>query len=109
MVPNNNAGNSSNSNSGSNVTFNNNSSYAIYYLYMSATSDDSWGSDHLGDEVVMPGDGHTIRNVACDNYDIKIVDEDDDECELRNERFCDEDAVYNISNDQLLACQGYGE
>jgi len=91
----------------SSVTFINNSSFTIYYLYMSPTTQDTWGRDHLGDEVLSAyGDRFHIPSVTCNNYDIKMVDEDDDVCIIQDFRICSE-VTFNFKNEHLLGCQGY--
>lgn len=84
----------------------NNSSYDIYYLYMSSTADPNWGPDQLGSSVLSAGSSFTLNGVPCGNYDIKLVDEDRDECEIRNAYMC-ADTALTITNEQLLQCEGY--
>jgi hypothetical protein len=50
----------------------------IYYIYISPTSSDSWGSDWLGSEILYDGE-YVIYDVSNGYYDMKIVDEDGDE------------------------------
>lgn len=53
--------------------------YDIWYIYISSTYDDEWGSDWLDDDEVLIS-GNTIRFSVPDGvYDIRLVDEDDDE------------------------------
>jgi hypothetical protein len=91
---------------GGSLQVNNGSSYAIHYLYMSSTAESTWGPDQLGSSVIGAGESFTLSNVPCGNYDVKLVDEDGDECELRNVYLC-ADAALNITNDALLQCEGY--
>lgn len=86
----------------------NESRYAIHYLYLSSTSESNWGQDQLGQEIIAAGGNYTITNVPCGNYDVKIVDQDRDECEVRNVRFCTDQNVLRITNEELLRCEGYG-
>lgn len=83
----------------------NDSSYSIHYLYMSSTSDSSWGPDRLGNATIPPGSTFTLEGVPCDDYDVKIVDEDGDECQMQG-RLCSDSALH-ITNDRLLACEGF--
>ncbi|HVL69561.1 MAG TPA: hypothetical protein VM364_20045 [Vicinamibacterales bacterium] len=54
----------------------------ITELYVSPTEDDEWGEDILGRDVLKNGESADIsfsrREKAC-KWDMKIVDEDDDE------------------------------
>lgn len=90
------------------VRVQNESRYAIHYLYLSSTSESNWGQDQLGQEIIAAGGNYTITNVPCGNYDVKIVDQDRDECEVRNVRFCTDQNVLRITNEELLRCEGYG-
>ncbi len=53
--------------------------YRFFFVHISPASSDSWGEDQLGsDEVISPG---ASRKFHVDNgtFDIKIIDEDEDE------------------------------
>lgn len=90
------------------ITIVNDANYDIYRLFMSPTREQNWGPDQLGDQIIRKNGGqYTLRNVPCDNYDVRLVDEDNDECVMRNVSFCGEDRIWRISNDELLRCQGY--
>jgi hypothetical protein len=52
-------------------------SWTIWYIYGSP-SDESWGEDRLGSELLEPGESFTFYVPAGKNYDFKCVDEDDD-------------------------------
>lgn len=72
-------GSSSSNSSTVEFTIRNNSSWSIYYVYMSSP-DEGWGPDQLGSEVISSGgDSFTLR-VRPGTYDLKLVDEDGDEC-----------------------------
>ncbi len=54
-------------------------SYSFFYVYISPSSSDSWGDDMLGSsETISPGDTRSFR-LNNGTYDVKIIDEDDDE------------------------------
>ena len=88
----------------SNVSFHNSSNWTITRLYMSPVSQDTWGPDQLGSNVIAQGASYTVTSIPCASYDIKIVDQDSDECILRNINICASESV-DISSDALLACQ----
>ena len=52
----------------------------IHYLYMSPSDQTEWGPDQLEDDILESGGTLTLNGVTCDTWDIKIVDEDQDEC-----------------------------
>ncbi len=66
--------------------------YTIWYIYGSP-SDEAWGEDRLGSELLHPGETMTFYVPAGDYYDIKCVDEDDDTYTLW-EVWVDEDGFY---------------
>ncbi len=84
----------------------NDSRYDIYYLYMSRTLEDNWGSDQLGSEVLDSGETFALGNIAAGEYDVKFVDEDDDECVL-NDIAIINDTEWRLTTNFLLECEGY--
>ncbi|MDL2327647.1 hypothetical protein LJC64_03205 [Ruminococcaceae bacterium OttesenSCG-928-A11] len=63
------------------VTVTNDSSYTFNELYVSSTANDTWGTDHLGSTSILKKNGSfdiTLDVYDFDNYDIRVVDEDDD-------------------------------
>lgn len=94
----------------STVTIVNDSDWAIHYLYLSPTSDNEWGPDQLGDEVIAPNGGtFELHSIPCDTYDVKLVDEDGDECVVGAVDLCLDDDVWHITSAKLLACQSETE
>lgn len=69
---------------GISYTFVNRTRWTIMQIYMQPSSETSWGPDQLGSRVLSPGNSYTLRRLAPDDYDIKVVDEDGDVCERRN-------------------------
>ena len=63
------------------VTVTNSSDYVFNELYVSPTGSDGWGDDCLGSTNILKKNGSfelTVPTYDFDNYDIKVVDEDDD-------------------------------
>jgi hypothetical protein len=85
----------------------NNSNYDIHYIYISPTSQSTWGPDQLGsNQILHAGESLTLTGVACDSYDLKLVDEDGDECVQQGVQICQNTTLF-IENDDLLRCEGY--
>ncbi|MGI5898718.1 MAG: hypothetical protein ACOX8S_02210 [Christensenellales bacterium] len=64
-----------------NVTITNSSSYIFNELYATPTSMNEWGTDHLGSTSILKKNGSfdiKLKKYDFTNYDIKIVDEDED-------------------------------
>jgi hypothetical protein len=86
----------------------NQSKWEIHHLYLSSTSDKHWGEDQLGDEVIDTGESFTLTHIDCDDYDIKLVDEDGDECVVEEVNLCGEETVWKITDKILLKCENGG-
>ncbi|HEX2568867.1 MAG TPA: hypothetical protein VH877_04850 [Polyangia bacterium] len=51
----------------------NNSSLTIYYLRISPSSQNTWGPDQLGSNVLRPGNSFTVTSIPCDrSYDFRV-------------------------------------
>jgi hypothetical protein len=88
----------------SSVRIHNKSSWDIHELYLSPVRDSEWGPDQLGRHIIGSGETFTLTNVRCNNYDVRLVDEDDDACVVENVRLCGKE-TWTISDRELLACQ----
>jgi hypothetical protein len=84
----------------------NQSKWEIHHLYLSPSRSNHWGEDLLGEDILEKGDQITLTDIACDHYDIKVVDEDGDECVIENESLCGDKAFWKITDKELLACEG---
>ena len=87
------------------ITVQNASSFDIYQMYMSSSSDPNWGPDQLGTGILSSGSSLTLT-MPCDAYDIKIVDEDGDECSVMGVSLCS-DHAWVLTDQELLSCEGY--
>ena len=86
------------------VEVKNNSAWTIVSLYMSPTDEARWGPDQLGSNVIAPGASFTLTNIPCDNYDIKLVDEDGDECIVSDANLCRDEYVWTITSAMIASC-----
>jgi hypothetical protein len=92
----------------SSVRIVNKSRWDIHQLYMSPEDEKSWGPDQLGKKVIKAKGGeYTLTDIPCGTWDIKVVDEDGDECILEGEDLCADNAEWKITDDELLTCQGW--
>jgi hypothetical protein len=82
----------------------NESLWDIHRIYLSSADDPNWGPDQLEEDILESGGTLRLHGVACDTYDIKLIDEDGDVCEMRGVKLCG-DKVWTITNDSLLSCQ----
>ena len=85
----------------------NQSKWEIHHIYFGSTSDDTWGDDYLGEEVLTKGDSLTLSEIECGDYDIKVVDEDGDECVVEAVSLCGDNVYWKITDKDLLECEGH--
>lgn len=92
--------------SNSEVEIINDSDWAIHQLYLSPVSEEDWGVDQLGEHVIEANGGSfTLNRIPCNDYDVRLVDEDGDVCVVGEVPLCGDSDSWTISNDDLLACQ----
>lgn len=87
----------------------NKSEWAIHHLFLSSTDENEWGPDQLGENVLEPGESFTLHSIPCDKYDIKVVDNDGDECVIAAITMCKDHTHWNLTNKELLGCEGFGQ
>lgn len=87
------------------ATLVNETDWDIHYLFLSPAREKNWGPDQLGDVVLRSGMSFTLTKIPCDVYDVKLVDEDQDECVVEEVELCGGDDEWVLTNDVLLACQ----
>jgi hypothetical protein len=86
----------------------NKSKAAIHHLYLSASSQKSWGPDQLGsgsDDTVEPGSKFTLHGIEAGSYDVKISTEEGTECEVDDADFS-ESKEWVITEHMLEKCDG---
>ena len=93
----------------SNLVVTNKSKWAVHQMYLSPANDNQWGPDQLASATIEPGAKFTLNKIPCDTYDIRVVDEDGDECIIKGEKFCSNNVTWDLTDQELLGCEGYGE
>ena len=88
----------------SDLTIRNSSSFSFIEINLSPVGELNWGADLLGSDILEPGDVLELSGIACDDYDIRVIDEDTDECILTNVSLCAETAEWVIDNSELASC-----
>ena len=91
------------------VTIVNQSDWQLDHFFMSPADKTDWGADQLGDDVISKGEKFTLTDIPCNSWDIKVVDEDGDECVIEAVDLCNEAAEWKITSKELLACQAESE
>lgn len=87
------------------VTIQNDSSWDIHEMYLSSTEDEKWGPDQLGEHVIAGEESFKLHGIPCDDYDVKLVDEDGDECVVEGVSLCADSDAWVIDDEDLLTCQ----
>jgi len=83
----------------------NKSAWAIHELYFSPTNQTEWGEDQLGKKTIKTGEQFTLTGVPCGKWDVKVVDEDGDECVVEDVALCGVTDNWVIDDKSLLSCQ----
>ncbi|MGC4120860.1 MAG: hypothetical protein QM765_41040 [Myxococcales bacterium] len=91
----------------SSVTVENHSDYAVHHLYFTPANALAWGPDQLGTDVLFPHEKATLAGLECEAYDLKMIDEQGDECIVEDIDLCLEAAVWSLDNDDLARCTGF--
>lgn len=82
----------------------NETGWDIHEIFMSPSSQDDWGDDYLGEEILETGDSLTLTDVSSGHWDLRIVDMDGDECVLSDVHITGSESV-SISAEDLVGCQ----
>lgn len=89
----------------STVKLTNASSWAIRNVYLTPFDAEHWGRDQLGTHTLKTGASLELTGIACDTYDIRLVDEEGDACIIQDVDLCLQDARWTLDNDELVGCQ----
>jgi hypothetical protein len=89
---------------GATLTISNDSSYILLEINLSPIDEAAWGPDLLGSETLDPGDTLELSSIDCDVYDIRVLDEDSDECILTDVDLCFDDSIWSIDDGELALC-----
>ena len=89
----------------STIHITNKSDWEIHHFFLSPADQDHWGADQLGEKVISVNGTFDLHKVPCDNYDVKLVDEDGDECVIGGVDICASKEGWVITSDALLDCE----
>lgn len=89
----------------SDITFINESGFDIHEIYLSPSEEREWGPDQLDDDVLEDDSSLRLHSIECGEFDIKLVDEDDDECIVEEVDLCGESVEWRITPSELLGCE----
>jgi len=91
------------------VAITNQSSWDLHHLFLSSVDEQEWGPDQLGEALIASGESFTLHGIPCDAYDVRLVDEDGDECVVEAVALCADEDAWVIDNSDLLGCQAATE
>ena len=83
----------------------NQSRWDIHKIFISPCRSENWGRDRLGRSVLSSGESASIE-LPGGCYDLLLVDEEGDRCDVRN-KVLDGDTRLTITSGELARCQGY--
>jgi hypothetical protein len=89
------------------ATLVNQTSFEIHQLFLSPSHESHWGPDQLGQDILEPGYEYTLSGMPCGNYDVKLVDEQGDECVITGDYLCGDAGKWILTDEELLDCQGF--
>ncbi len=87
------------------VTVVNQSDWTIVEMYLSPVDEEEWGPDQLADHVIEPGASFKLSGIPCGTWDVRLVDEDEDECVVEGVDICANKETWTITSKDLLRCQ----
>ena len=87
------------------VTVANQSEWEIHEFYLAPSETDKWGPDQLSENVIGKGENFKLTDIPCDTYDVKLVDEDGDECVVEAVDICGGKGTWTITSKELVQCQ----
>lgn len=90
------------------IQIQNQSSWDIHEVYFAPTSQHDWGDDHLGKQVLKAGMTLSLSDVEPGLWDVRLVDEDEDECVVDAQQIS-ASQTFVIDDEDLLNCQANSE
>lgn len=90
-----------------NVKIVNKTEWTLHHFFLSSTEDEEWGPDQLGEHVVGTNESFTLTGVPCDTYDVRLIDEEGDECIVTEVDICGGSEQWVITSEDLAQCEGY--
>jgi hypothetical protein len=90
------------------IKIENESSWEIHEIYFAPSSQDDWGDDHLGKQVLKTGETLSLTGVTPGKWDVRLVDEDEDECIVTGQKISSSEK-FVIRDKDLLGCQAATE
>jgi hypothetical protein len=81
----------------------NQSSYRLYDIRVAPVGSTTWSDNLLGGDVLLPGEELRI-SLACDTYDVLVVDELNTECVLSGVDVCFNSDAWVVTDIDLDTC-----
>jgi hypothetical protein len=85
--------------------FSNFSKSEIHHVYIGESASDDWGQDRLRGRVLRNGESFTVNHLPCDLYDVKIVDDEGDECIYEEVQLCAGTTHWRLTDKDLEGCE----
>jgi hypothetical protein len=79
----------------------------VHHIYLTPAHEVHWGPDQLGHDVLETHETVTLAGLECEQYDIKVVDHEGDECVVEDIDLCLQDAHWHLTDHELSVCSGF--
>ncbi len=89
------------------ITVHNDSSYAVHHLFLTPAHEVHWGPDQLHADPLEHAETVTLAGLDCEEYDLKLIDHEGDECVVEDIDLCLQDASWNLTDHELSKCSGF--
>ncbi|MEO6690196.1 MAG: hypothetical protein ABIS07_00780 [Dokdonella sp.] len=89
------------------IELRNDSKWSIQQLFLASVDSSKWGADQLGHHTLKTGSTFTLSEISCGNYDVKLIDEDADECIVKNISLCSTSKVWTLTDKDLMKCEAH--
>ena len=86
----------------------NHTRWEICEFHLSRAGRSDWGKDLLGDRTIPKGGSVALDNIGEGSYDIRIVDDDGNECVIKDVSVGSRDSI-TIDPENLRGCPGAEE
>ncbi|CAI8816452.1 DUF2574 family protein [Pseudomonas sp. IT-P12] len=86
------------------IKIENKTSLEIHEVYFAPSIDGDWGDDRLGDYILEPGNQLTLTDIAPGKWKLRLIDEDEDECILKDQKIV-LSTSFDIRDDDFLKCK----
>jgi hypothetical protein len=86
------------------IKIENKTSLEIHEIYLVPSNESDWGNDRLGEDILEPGNHLTLNDVKPGKWKLRLIDEDEDECILKDQKIV-LSTSFDIRDEDFLNCK----